>query len=65
MPAEREFVVNIMMLASADQQDRHGIFWQLDQAAKYLPINFHFSFFISYFLLHQECFPFYDSKQLA
>eukprot|EP00026_Physarum_polycephalum_P008682 Phypoly_transcript_08777.p1 GENE.Phypoly_transcript_08777~~Phypoly_transcript_08777.p1 ORF type:complete len:372 (+),score=48.23 Phypoly_transcript_08777:196-1311(+) len=34
LPAEREFVTNIIMLASADQKDRHGIFWQLDQAAK-------------------------------
>jgi hypothetical protein len=35
LPAEREFLLNIMMLASADQKDRHGIFWKLDQAAKY------------------------------
>ena len=48
MPAEREFVMNIMMLASADQKDRHGIFWKLDQAAKYP-----FEFLFDHLVLHE------------
>lgn len=32
--SEREFILNIMMLASADEKDRQGIFWKLDQQAK-------------------------------
>lgn len=38
-PAEREFILNIMLLASADEKDRQGIFWKLDQQAKY-PLYF-------------------------
>lgn len=31
---EREFILNIMLLACSDKRDRHGLIWTLDQQAK-------------------------------